>query len=146
VTSNLRRLSTHRRRGSDTITVEMLVGDREWTATVRSPKESGFPGDTTDFLDRMGWIQQYVLPPLYRNTVHWTCACQDGPCPPCRLRGLHGSCYARSAIADNGLPYPETEVWDRDGLPIYRDGSPVRVWLADRTCRFQCPCSCRTAA
>lgn len=82
------------------------------------------------------------------------CACQHGITPPCQ-KGRHDLCGRATP-----LRRPEACICDQRGmvtfLPEYyqhpSDVSAVgpsrtrcaQVWLADRVCRWQCPCDCHT--
>ena len=59
------------------------------------------------------------------------CPCQWGPTGHCH-QGRHTTCRAHI------VTLPETRLWTTTGYG-------TAVWLADRTCRWQCPCECHTA-
>lgn len=56
------------------------------------------------------------------------CACQGGPCGYCSS-DRHGRCYGRP------MPRPETYVVFETAVAL------AEVWLADRVCRWICPCA-----
>ncbi|MEU0492584.1 DUF6248 family natural product biosynthesis protein [Nocardiopsis sp. NPDC006139] len=67
------------------------------------------------------------------------CACQWGPTGHCGA-GAHHQCVARV------VETCETYLTTRSGACILDAGVPVPVWLADRVCRWACPCDCHTSA
>lgn len=64
------------------------------------------------------------------------CACQWGPTAHCH-HGGHGRCQAHEVVTC------ETYLTYADGTVVL-DSGPVEVWLADRTCRWVCSCTCHT--
>lgn len=83
------------------------------------------------------------------------CACQHGTTPPCQ-KGRHDLCGRATP-----LRRPEAAICDPRGMvttfpQTYQHPSDVnavgpgytsaaQVWLADRVCRWQCPCTCHTS-
>lgn len=66
------------------------------------------------------------------------CPCQWGPTTWC-TNGQHDRCRAHTVTT------PETYLaTGPDGDVITTQGRPIQVWLADRTCRWVCPCTCHT--
>lgn len=59
------------------------------------------------------------------------CPCQWGPTGHCH-QDRHGTCGAHV------VELPETDIWTTGLAPA------APVWLADRVCRWQCPCECHT--
>lgn len=64
------------------------------------------------------------------------CPCQWGLSAYC-LHGQHDRCRS-----DIPTAYPETWVTDAAGRVWGLDYAQVQVWLADRVCRWVCPCDC----
>ncbi|WP_449060612.1 DUF6248 family natural product biosynthesis protein [Planomonospora algeriensis] len=110
--------------------------------------------------DQAKWIRAHVWTQTMRNTHRHvpraaaSCSCQSGPSGWC-LGGQHGRCQATS-----GLPHPETYITLKNETVVsfavpyeHPTFSAVgahrqafaQVWLADRTCRYVCPCLCHTA-
>jgi hypothetical protein len=101
--------------------------------------------------ERAAWIRENAWTPRQRQVHHdvpqaaTTCACQAGPTGHCSGT-QHGRCTGAL------MPTCETYLCDRSGTvvvsypgdtkPRHARGSTVRVWLADRVCRYRCPCTC----
>lgn len=73
---------------------------------------------------------------MTRPTTAWldtglpiACPCQWGPTGHCH-QDRHAACGAHVSTP------PETHVWTT------RRKNTTPVWLADRTCRWWCPCEC----
>ncbi|WP_017585499.1 DUF6248 family natural product biosynthesis protein [Nocardiopsis ganjiahuensis] len=64
------------------------------------------------------------------------CACQWGPTGHCH-HGDHDRCQAQQVTVS------ETYLTHADGTVVL-DPAPVEVWLANRTCRWVCSCTCHT--
>ncbi len=64
------------------------------------------------------------------------CACQAGPSGHC-FAGRHHQCQFTRTETRRGLVVSESWLTARDGSAL------EPVWLADRTCRWVCPCDCR---
>lgn len=103
------------------------------------------------------WIREQVWTKAMRKTFtevpghYLACACQYGPTGHCRAGG-HRNCRAAKP-----QPHQETYVCGRDGRVLYNadfyehptltaTGGHLQraayVWLADRICRWRCPCDC----
>jgi hypothetical protein len=104
------------------------------------------------------WIREHVWTPKMRETfrevpgAYLRCACQHGTTHWCRV-GRHDRCHGAAPLPDN-----ETAILDCAEHPRYlpqpfehlvltgatgpRPSREALVWLADRTCRWVCPCSC----
>lgn len=87
-----------------------------------------------------------------RPDYYPTCSCQQGPCHQC-TRGAHDRCRPKLQHSREAM------VCDRTGVAFAAfaepyahrtiDGPPLptvvaQVWLADRVCRWTCPCTCTT--
>ena len=89
------------------------------------------------------WILDNVLPATERAHPGLPCSCLLGLCGPCgrgecRRGREHDDCLniRRPAAFYGG---PEGHLLNRAGFVR----GPA-VWLADRTCRYRCPCTCWT--
>ncbi|GGV33998.1 hypothetical protein GCM10010182_67290 [Actinomadura cremea] len=82
------------------------------------------------------WVRAHVWTQAMRNAIGIpTCACHWGMTQHC-ANGDHHRCHRATP-----QPFPHTYITDRDGhVPL--DTVTAQVWLADRTCRWVCPCSC----
>lgn len=95
--------------------------------------------------ERAEWIRSNVWTPAMRKEHReipgslTACPCQWGPSSYC-LHGRHGRCRS-----DAPSTYPETWITDADGRVWGLAHQQVQVWLADRVCRWVCPCGCHTA-
>jgi hypothetical protein len=106
------------------------------------------------------WVRQNAWTKQMRReyagdlTYVTTCACQHGPTGFC-LQGSHRRCNR-----DTALPRWEALICDRAGIyPVsfseeFQHETPgliphrerlAMVWLADRICRWRCPCDCHAA-
>lgn len=111
--------------------------------------------------DSAAWVRAHAWTPAMRREARdlaWivTCACQSGPTWHC-TNDRHDQCARATA-----LPRWEAVICDRTGIyPVYhaephRHPTPsitgprrervAQIWLADRTCRWVCPCTCHTGA
>lgn len=112
--------------------------------------------------DAAAWVREVVWTQRMRKThsevpdAASTCWCQAGPSGHCKA-DRHGKCW------HNGNPpfaSPETYVCGRDGTSVLafaerfehattsatgpKRAQAAMVWLADRACRWRCPCGCHT--
>lgn len=90
----------------------------------------------------------------YRDTprAFISCACRSGPswycghgnCGSCHRTEPLRSCETYIVNRDGGVAYlPEDYVHPTDTSAIGpRRTSAAQVWLADRVCRWKCPCAC----
>jgi hypothetical protein len=101
------------------------------------------------------WVRQHVWTEGMRRVEtatwpgHYTrCECQRGACHQCK-RGVHERCMGRPRQSREGMICDRTGVHPAIFATPYKhvtvDGSPhptpvAQVWLADRVCRWVCPC------
>lgn len=108
--------------------------------------------------DTAAWIRDHAWTPAMRNPfllavgVYSTCLCQNGRSHACG-RGQHKQCpdplrswhtiirRPDNTVAQFPKPYQHRTESDL-GADYERSAF---VWLADRVCRWQCPCNCHTA-
>jgi len=104
--------------------------------------------------DDATWVRAHAWPGwLHTQWRHnpdhvTTCGCQWGPTGHCG-RSRHAECWFATGRpgADHG-PSAVVETWiatsrgEVAGVP----GVTGRVWLADRVCRWRCPCTCHDPA
>jgi hypothetical protein len=70
-----------------------------------------------------------------------TCPCQGGKTGWCQ-RGTARSCARCVGVV---VVSPETYVTDKRGYVLsFEGGVDAEVWLADRACRWRCPCECHS--
>ncbi|MFI6485220.1 DUF6248 family natural product biosynthesis protein [Nonomuraea sp. NPDC050663] len=106
------------------------------------------------------WVRKHAWTQAMRRcwkdtpAYYSSCSCQYGECVSCR-DGKHRHCSRGYALRRT-----ETMITDRRGRALYLPDyythpsnvsatGPARtnvaqVWLADRTCRWLCPCPCRS--
>lgn len=108
--------------------------------------------------DAAAWVRANAWTQGMRSTFgdvpghYLLCACQFGLTHYCRI-GQHGRCH-------RATPQPSSETWvcDRAQHPCHfkkpfrhlsrtsatgpRKDRSAAVWLADRVCRWLCPCTC----
>lgn len=88
------------------------------------------------------WVLDNVLT-YQRGMPQTRCACLHGLCGPCgrgecRRGREHDACLN---IRRPSAWFGTSETW-LTPRPGYAMGP--KVWLADRTCRYRCPCPCST--
>lgn len=133
------------------------------TATIPEPSEatasaalgSGPTQDEAEWIRANVWTgamrkTHRELPEYYRR-----CACQSGLSTWCGTRGTHRECRRAKP-----LPSPHTYIVSRGGYVAsfrepyehkhqsatgWNEDYSAMVWLADRVCRWQCPCGCHSA-
>ncbi|WP_367128294.1 DUF6248 family natural product biosynthesis protein [Saccharothrix sp. HUAS TT1] len=109
--------------------------------------------------DEAEWVRTTVWTPGMRKTFHEVpafhlqCACQHGATGHCR-NGNHDQCTPHVPLPSNETyllkrggthpaqfpePYFHRSRTSRGGA--FRN-SHAEVWLADRVCRWRCPCTC----
>lgn len=107
------------------------------------------------------WIRANVWTPAMRKShrdaprAAFSCSCQYGASQYCE-RGEHGRCHV-----GKGLPSCEAFITDKADRVLYlpaefayptltatgaRPTRAAQVWLADRVCRWACPCPCHSPA
>ena len=109
------------------------------------------------------WIRAHAWTGRMRETFrevpgfYLSCACQYGTTTLCN-NGNHDQCHRATSLHSS-----ETTVCRRGGDRPAHFKKPLRhkaqtsavgphrsryaeVWLSDRVCRWQCPCSCHTSA
>lgn len=104
------------------------------------------------------WIRDHAWPPRMRNTFltavgfYSSCLCQNGRSHNC-ANGRHGRCPGTltgfhtiigrpdGTVAEFPAPYEHPT----DSATGPQHEHAALVWLADRVCRWQCPCDCHTA-
>jgi len=134
-------------------TAPALVGVAGVTNAVSPAGRSGLTA-----LDA-AWIRDNVWTPAMRKQFtevpgfYLLCACQYGPTTSCR-EGQHQRCHRAEPLRSD-----ETYILKRGGIyPAYfaepyahktdtsatgpQFTSAAQVWLADRVCRWVCPCGC----
>lgn len=111
--------------------------------------------------DEAAWVRENAWTGAMRKTFrevpgfYLTCACQwsNGPCNPSSGPPWHDTCHLGTPIPDY-----ETIIGTRGGVGVAAFAQPYRyptasatgwhpshlamVWLADRACRWACPCDC----
>ena len=111
--------------------------------------------------DAAAWVREHVWTGAMRKTFrevpgfYLTCACQwgNGPCRPSSGLPRHDACHLGTPIWDY-----ETIIGTKGGIGVTAFAEPYRhptasatgwhrshlamVWLADRACRWACPCNC----
>ncbi|MBA9003689.1 DUF6248 family natural product biosynthesis protein [Thermomonospora cellulosilytica] len=135
-----------------------MTGPRR-VVDVPLPDEITLPPAVGPTPEQAAWIREHVwtkaMRKSYRETpeAYHACACQYGMTTWCNI-GQHDRCH-------RATPQPdwETIICGPDGMhPLHFAGyyrHPVRasatgphpsalplVWLADRVCRWVCPCAC----
>lgn len=101
------------------------------------------------------WIRDHALTKAIRRDLVPMCSCQYGPSGHCDM-GQHDKCaHTRLTYP----PDPETYIVNRLDQVLHvpdvfthplasitgrRPHREAQVWLADRACRWQCPCTCHT--
>lgn len=86
------------------------------------------------------WVRTYAWTAKMRNTFadvpghYLRCGCDGGLTGHCEA-GRHGKCSAGEARAT-------VEGWITTSSCTVIDPVGGQVWLADRTCRYRCPCVC----
>lgn len=90
--------------------------------------------------DAAAWVRTYAWTPKMRKTFeevpgsYLRCGCQGGMTGHCDA-GRHGKCRAGEARVT-------VEGWITNSSEIVLDSRGGQVWLADRDCRYRCPCGC----
>ncbi|WP_119728365.1 DUF6248 family natural product biosynthesis protein [Thermomonospora amylolytica] len=125
------------------------------------PDEIVLPPTTGPTPDQAAWIREHVWTKAMRKTFaevpafYTTCACEWGLSIRCK-RGQHDQCaagkplrtYAGIVTFDGNRPahWPDyfTHPTDADATGP-RHTCLALVWLADRVCRWVCPCRCHAA-
>lgn len=104
------------------------------------------------------WIREHAWTGKMRETFrevpgfYLDCACQYGLTTLCRI-GAHGACHRATSLHS-----AETTICWRGDRPAHfkkpfrhkaltsatgpRRSRYAEVWLADRACRWRCPCDC----
>lgn len=96
--------------------------------------------------DEAAWVRTNAWRKHHRSTYreipafYTSCACLSGPCGACD-RGDHHRCMSRDRAP---IPSPAAYVTDRNGFVSNAANVCPDVWMVDRTCRWVCPCDCRT--
>ncbi|NEA22657.1 DUF6248 family natural product biosynthesis protein [Actinomadura bangladeshensis] len=107
------------------------------------------------------WIRDHAwTAPMRREDADAAplCPCQYGPCGYC-LHGRHDTCinqqsWSKRRVAGyvcgrdgiTPLDFPEPYGHETDAsATVPHHTSIAQVWLADRVCRWVCPCDCRNA-
>lgn len=85
------------------------------------------------------WVFDHVLIGALREYAKVPCACLWGICGHCSS-GRHEKCV-RHAWGPAGSTSGEGWVTNRKAQVVTHEGRHVQVWLADRTCRWICPCT-----
>lgn len=128
------------------------------TALPPAPDGGANPG-TGPTPDQAAWIRAHAwTAAMRREALPASCACQYGTCGYC-VHGRHDACINRQTWPKHRIagyvcgrggitppclaePYEHETSASATG-PQFT--SLAQVWLADRVCRWVCPCSCHTA-
>lgn len=111
--------------------------------------------------DAAEWVREHVWSGRMRETFrevpgfYLACACQYGLTTLCRI-GKHDECHRATPLPDNETSVLDSAERQRYFKKPYRHlvrtsaTGPQRtrdalVWLADRVCRWLCPCECHLA-
>ncbi|MFB4312901.1 DUF6248 family natural product biosynthesis protein [Actinomadura sp. 21ATH] len=112
--------------------------------------------------DRAAWIREHAWPAAMRRTygdtpgIYTGCPCQSGPSTWCET-GRHDRCgrgeplrsvatYICSRGGDHPATFREPYAHKTDcSATVPQHTNLAQVWLADRVCRWICPCDCHTA-
>lgn len=107
------------------------------------------------------WIRGHAWTPAMRRThrtvpgLTSTCACQSGLTSWC-WHDQHGRCHRAAPLGDvhtficgpdgeTVLSFPQPYTHPTDTATGPRRTYAAQVWLADRVCRWVCPCDCHDA-
>jgi Family of unknown function (DUF6248) len=85
------------------------------------------------------WVLDTVLP-WRQGWPKPPCSCLLGKCGACE-RGRHADCLN---VQRPSPWYASPEGWITDRAGMVLNGGASTLWLADRTCRYRCPCRCPT--
>lgn len=118
------------------------------------PRGAGRPPLTPD---EAAWIRDHAWTAAMRHRhaifPDSACLCQSGRSHMC-ANGEHDRCdlgaltnfHTLIRLPDDTparFPHPYRHPTESDLGPVYERSA--LVWLADRVCRWQCPCGCHTA-
>lgn len=127
------------------------------TALPPTPDGGANPGNGPT-PDQAAWIRDHAWLPRMRNTFltavgfYSSCLCQNGRSHNCG-RGRHDLCIGTLANWHTIICRPDGTVAQFPTSYAHPTGSATGpqyehaafVWLADRVCRWVCPCDCHTA-
>lgn len=113
----------------------------DWLADRRA--QLGTIGPALVDHDTALWILDNVLTASARSHPGVPCSCLLGLCGPCQRgecrRGREHDDCLNLQRPSSWYGIEDTWITDRRGMV-----TGPSVWLADRTCRYRCPCTCWT--
>jgi hypothetical protein len=108
------------------------------------------------------WVREHVWTKKMRHAYKTTpghvhaCACQWGPTQHCKTSN-HTACrhntlaphqvqetYVCGSDGDTVLSFTERFTYPTGSAVGPKRSAAAMVWLADRACRWRCPCGCHT--
>lgn len=137
-------------------------GEERPVETVPLPDRITLPPAIGPTPDEAAWIREHAWTGAMRKThrevpgFYTTCACQYGMTTWCQI-GQHDRCHRatpqishETVVCKPGGTYPALFAEDFEHPDCTSVTGPhstclALVWLADRVCRWVCPCACHTA-